>query len=326
MKSLSNSISFHRDVRAAGVAVVCLIVAFIFSQNSTAAKPGVIITPLDGTVPPSVSSGEFFPLTAPEPGDWLAEHAESGQTFEQFLASPRNDVGDDRSTLYLQPIWAFEKDKGPPPEYLKTFAEIYFCLPVKINRTLYPPEKKCSMRINPYSYNLQANANRLLWYLMKRVPAHAYCVLGITMTDLYPDPLWNFVFGYATYQERVGVFSFARYSTTFYDVSNRSDPKLLFLRSCKILAHETGHMFGMAHCTAYRCVMNGCNSIEENDKQPIHLCPVCLKKLQYATSFNIENRYRALAAFYRAAGFKSDARWVENRLACTNETISANPR
>jgi archaemetzincin len=120
-----------------------------------------------------------------------------------------------------------------------------------------PPEKKFSMRINPYSYNHQANADLLLRYLMERVPSRAYCVLGITMTDLYSDPLWNFVFGYATYEKRVGVFSFARYAPSFYNFSSLPNPKLLFIRSCKILAHETGHMFGLAHCTAWHCVMNG---------------------------------------------------------------------
>ena len=69
----------------------------------------------------------------------------------------------------------------------------------------------------------------------------------------------------------------------------------------------------MAHCIDYRCVMNGCNSIKENDAQPIHLCPVCLEKLQCATSFDIDKRYKALAAFYKATGLVEEARWVENR-------------
>jgi archaemetzincin len=31
------------------------------------------------------------------------------------------------------------------------------------------------------------------------------------MEDLYPEPSWNFVFGQASLNERVGVYSFARY-------------------------------------------------------------------------------------------------------------------
>jgi archaemetzincin len=294
--------------------IILITATIISSQNSIPGRPEIRITPLDGTVPPSDTTGIFLPLPPPEPGDWLAEHKEDGQTYEQFLAGPRNKVEGNRTTIYLQPIWAFEKENGPPLDYLKRFAEIYFSLPVKMKRTIYPPEKKFSMRINPYSHNLQANADKLLRYLMERVPVRAYCILGITMTDLYPDPMWNFVFGYATYQERVGIFSFARYAPTFYDVSNSSNPKLVFLRSCKILAHETGHMFGLAHCISYRCVMNGCNSLEENDSQPIHLCPECLKKLQHAIKFDKEKRYRELAAFYRASGLTHEAQWVENRM------------
>jgi archaemetzincin len=314
MHSASGFCSDHQLVRVIIIAAILLTAFLSSSQNYAPEKLQNLIKSLNGSVPMSDSSGGFYKLGSPESDDWLAEHVEPGQTFEQYKLGPRNDVGADRSIIYLQPVWNLEQEKGPPIDYLKEFTEIYFCMPVKINRTLYPAEKECSMRINHYSYNLQANADRILLYLMKRVPAHAYCMLGITMTDLYPDPMWNFVFGYATYKQRVGIFSFARYSPKFYNVSDSANPRLMLLRSCKILAHETGHMFGMAHCTVYRCVMNGCNSLEENDRQPIHLCPVCLRKLQYATSFDTLKRYESLFRFYRAVGFNSESRWVENRL------------
>jgi hypothetical protein len=32
-------------------------------------------------------------------------------------------------------------------------------------------------------------------------------------------------------------------------------------------------------CTAYACLMNGSNHQEEKDRRPMHLCPVCLRKL-----------------------------------------------
>ncbi len=314
MHSASGFYSDHRLGKVIIIAAILLTAFLSSSQNYTPEKLQILIKSLNGSVPLSDSSGGFFKLGLPESGDWLDENEEPGQTFEQFLSGTHNNVSEERSIIYLQPVWKFEKAQGPPIDYLKTFTEIYFCMPVKINRTLNPAEKECSMRINHYSYNLQANADRILLYLMKRVPAHAYCMLGITMTDLYPDPMWNFVFGYATYKERVGIFSFARYSPQFYNVSDSANPRLMLLRSCRILAHETGHMFGLAHCTVYRCVMNGCNSIEENDRQPIHLCPVCLRKLQYATSFDTLKRYELLYEFYRAVGFNSELRWVENRL------------
>jgi len=34
---------------------------------------------------------------------------------------------------------------------------------------------------------------------------------------------------------------------------------LLLRRSMKVLTHETGHIFGLAHCVYFACVMNGSN-------------------------------------------------------------------
>eukprot|EP00486_Rosalina_sp_Unknown_P006106 CAMPEP_0201569730 /NCGR_PEP_ID=MMETSP0190_2-20130828/11575_1 /ASSEMBLY_ACC=CAM_ASM_000263 /TAXON_ID=37353 /ORGANISM="Rosalina sp." /LENGTH=279 /DNA_ID=CAMNT_0047992391 /DNA_START=685 /DNA_END=1524 /DNA_ORIENTATION=- len=39
--------------------------------------------------------------------------------------------------------------------------------------------------------------------------------MGISIIDLYPDESWNFVFGEASIQQSVGVFSFARYLPGF---------------------------------------------------------------------------------------------------------------
>lgn len=44
------------------------------------------------------------------------------------------------------------------------------------------------------------------------IPNDAYCVMGITLKDIYPGPNWNYVYGWATYKARVGIFSFARWN------------------------------------------------------------------------------------------------------------------
>lgn len=129
----------------------------------------------------------------------------------------------------------------------------------------------------------------------------AFCVQAVTEVDLSPEESWNFVFGYASYFERIGVFSIARYDPLFYEQERTGQfPEERLLRSCKILAHETGHMFSMAHCVFYHCCMNGSNSLEESDAQPIHLCPVCLEKLGSSVEFDPIERYRMLDDFYRA--------------------------
>src|SRR5262249_8050959 len=150
--------------------------------------------------------------------------------------------------------------------------------------------------------------------LKERLPADAFADLGLTMQDLYPDPKWNFVFGEASLSDRVGVYSFARYAPKSTSNPDLDPAKLVLLRGCKVLAHETGHMFGLLHCTYWRCLMNGSNHLGELDARPLHLCPVCLRKLQWSVGFDVEERYRGLRGAAKDAGFGDEALWVDARL------------
>jgi archaemetzincin len=86
------------------------------------------------------------------------------------------------------------------------------------------------------------------------------------------------------------------------------------MRSFKLLSHETGHMFGLHHCTQFECLMNGSNSVEETDRNSATLCPVCLKKLAWNLHFDIRRRYARLLAIYQREGMAELARWTEARL------------
>ena len=57
--------------------------------------------------------------------------------------------------------------------------------------------------------------NGLLQTLPRYKPSDAYCVIGLTNEDLYPQESWNFCFGWATYNVGVGAFSFHRYDPEF---------------------------------------------------------------------------------------------------------------
>ena len=150
--------------------------------------------------------------------------------------------------------------------------------------------------------------------LKQRLPKDAFCVLAITMQDLYPEDAWNYVFGQAALRDRVGVYSFARYDPAFYGQPRDDDyEKTLLMRSCRILVHETGHMFGLSHCIYYACVMNGSNNLQEGDAQPLRLCPVCLRKLQFNLQFDVVKRYRTLQTFYTRADFADEADWTRQR-------------
>lgn len=258
---------------------------------------------------------DFMPIPVPKPGDWLAEHPEFGQTFDDFVHTRWNEPDAGRNIIYLQPLGQFAKGKSPSLKTLEAYATAYFAMQVKILPPLPIRGAKLKTRINPFTGRHQILTVDILHMLRKSLPADAFCALAITMEDLYPHPSWNFVFGQASLRHRVGVFSFARYDPLFYGQARRKNyQELLLRRSCKVLAHETAHMFSLAHCIFFHCVMNGSNHLEESDARPLSLCPVCLRKLQFSIGFDIVDRYQDLLHFYQTAGFAGEVEWISKRL------------
>jgi len=267
--------------------------------------------------------GDFTAIPHPKPGDWLAVHRETGQTFEQFVKSKPNRPDKIRSKIYLQPLGEFGfTQSGDPPtnqiplvESLKEYAGAFFDMQVEVLPRLTLSGQAITTRINSLTRNRQILTGDVLTILKGKLPADAFCVLAITMEDLYPDPSWNFVFGQASLRTRVGVYSFARYDPAFYGNKRTKDyQKILLRRSCKVLVHETGHMFGLTHCIYFKCVLNGSNHLKESDSRPMHLCPVCLRKLQHSIGFDVISRYTKLFRFYRKLELDDEARWIANRL------------
>lgn len=255
----------------------------------------------------------FSALPKPQPGDWLAEHDEPGQSFEEFWRSKPNLPGPPRDTIYLQPIGGFEAGASPPLPVLERYTEAFFGLEVEV----LAPVEIAALEVHTRAREggqRQLLAGDVLAALKARLPDDAYCLVGLTMADLYPDEDWNYVFGYASLRQRVGVYSFARYDPAFFGEPRPEQVETLILRrSLKVMSHEIGHMFGMQHCVHFRCNMNGSNSLAESDGQPAHLCPVCLRKLQASTGVDPSDRYRALADLYTAEGLTREAAWAETR-------------
>ena len=271
---------------------------------------------LPRTLQRALNPGQDFVLMGqPKDGDWLAEHKEAGQTFPEFVNTNPIKPNGGRNTIYLQPLGQFADGQSPSLAMLNAYAEAFFDMEVKINPTLAIKNSNIAHRKNPYTGTRQVLTRDILMLLKQNLPSDAFCKLAITMEDLYPHPSWNFVFGQATLRDRVGVFSFARYDPKFYGKDRKKDyQKLLLQRSCKVLAHETGHMFSLAHCIFFKCVMNGSNHLQESDARPQFLCPVCLRKLQHSIGFDVVERYRNLIHFYQHAGFDREADWALKRL------------
>lgn len=264
----------------------------------------------------------FQNITVHSESDWIPAHPEQPQDFESFYKDrSRKTPSASHNTIYIQTIGSFGEAGARTERYvqwLRDYCQAFFHgLSVKLLPAVTVAETGCSFRINSNSHNLQILTGDLLRFLGNRKPNDAFCIVGITMIDLYPKESWNFVFGQASLINGMGVFSFARYDEHFYSRSYagrlKKQPKIkdgdysvfdgyytppisgsLLLRSCKTVTHEIGHMFGLRHCQWLSCVMQGSNHLEESDRRPLDLCPVCLRKLQSAIGFNIADRYKAL--------------------------------
>jgi archaemetzincin len=120
--------------------------------------------------------------------------------------------------------------------------------------------------------------------------------MAVTAVDLYPEEDWNFVFGEASYEERVGVMSLYRHG----DLA--TERPLVLSRTVSTAAHELGHMLGLPHCVAFECAMNGSNSQRESDAIPIEPCPHCLAKLSPRLGFDPVQRALVVEAVSLDAG------------------------
>ena len=272
------------------------------------------MTGLSPTMRRAVSPGPHFPpIPSPEPGDWLAEHHEPGQTYAQFVDYGPNLPDNQRKVIYVLPLGDFPPDQSPPLDLLRRFSEAFFGLDTRMLGAVPLADVKATSRKN--GGITQILTRDVLGWLRRRVPRDAYCLIAITMIDLYPEPSWNYVFGQASLKERVGVYSFARYDPAFHGHERGPDAmKTIIGRSLGVMTHELGHMFGMAHCIFFHCLMNGSNHLEESDRAPAHLCPVCLRKLHYVVPSGVVARYRKLRNLYVEVGLEPEAAWYDARV------------
>jgi archaemetzincin len=201
----------------------------------------------------------------------------------------------------LQPLGPWSERHQRVLEALAEFMGIFFGVPARLAPALPLPPFGFRTRYTIDGSTPQYQTGVLLdKVLAPRLPADAIACLGVTMADLYPSPTWNYVFGEASLERRVGIYSLIRYTPEFTGEPDSPAARgLLLRRACKTVAHETGHMFSMRHCPFYECLMNGSNTLDELDRSPGWMCPVCLKKLHWNLGFGLLGRYRRLAGFYR---------------------------
>ena len=249
----------------------------------------------------------------PQSGEWMERFHEPGQTYESYVAGLPTRPTAQRTQIALQPLGPFSKEQRAVLETMREAEAIFFDVPVIVAADVPLPRK--GQRQRSAGHTQHHTGTILDSVLAPRLPRNAICSLGITMGDLYPEPSWNFVFGQASLGERVGVYSLVRFFPAFTgEPDTDAAQRMALRRSIHILAHESGHMFSLEHCTQYECLMNGSNSLEEMDRQVDVLCPVCLHKLQWNLKFDVRARYERLRDFYRRHGLEALAGWMDQRL------------
>ena len=258
------------------------------------------------------ASSLFPALRYPRGSDWLAAHFEAGQTFEQYAKSRPTRLTKQRHRIVVQPIGTFAPKQQKMLEALREHMAIYYQCRVNLFKAVPLPKKGFRKRATGPQYLTKSITDGIL---LPKLPKNAAVYMGVTCADIYPGPGWNFVFGQAYLRLRVGVQSLARYYPSFWGGETPKDEDLIVLRrALKTMTHETAHTFSMSHCTHFQCNINGSNSLPESDRRHIHLCPVCLKKLQWNRKFDVAKRYRELGAFYKKHGLTAEAAWITKRL------------
>ena len=294
--------------------------------------------------------------------DWALEDEWEPQTVHDFVHMERWKVSKPRRTIFVEPLsFNSHSDSTSHPSlaYFAEFIETYFGLPVSVLPAVemqVDKRGKASLESVAIGSSLNEFGERrydvlhIMDYLFDRIPSSAYALLAVTDLDIFEDeedP--NVIMGRGS-GDRVGVVSLYRFNPSLGKKSKKRDSKKRnlapskepidlesategssenssphsrwLLDTCKTLAHETMHMFGLDHCTHFICVMNANVSPLDDGKDPLHLCPVCLRKLHLAIGFTPSARFYELLRFYQRMEWPAEAQFVQQRIASVESMAS----
>lgn len=252
-------------------------------------------------------------MPKPQPGEWLYIRSEKGQTFAQYLNANPVKASRLRNKIYLLPLGDFDKEEKQILYLTVQYLQLYFNLKVVLESFQSDSIVSDSAR---RVQNLGARFNEQLLtgfimdeILLPKLPKDALAYIALTNKDLYPNSKWSFVFGQAYTQRRVGVSSMYRLRENGLNGFSKSLKRVMATTS-----HEIGHMLTIQHCTAYKCVMNGSNSLEESDTRPIFPCPECVCKLAWNIGFDLKTQMVNLKGFCRKNNLTNELAYYEKAL------------
>ena len=214
----------------------------------------------------------FFKPMRVQESDWLESFQENGETFEEYLKSNPTLPTAERQTIYIQPIGEFTEKQREVLRLTADYMKAFYNLPVKLNaEQKLENVPKNMMRKSPLEGHKQIKTGYFLADILpKMLPPDAAAVICFTNLDLYANDNWNYLFGQATFQNRVGVWSLWRFGNPDKD---KDEYQKFLSRTLKVAMHETGHMFSMSHCTKYECLMSGNKSYRRNRPQTFGRLP-----------------------------------------------------
>ncbi len=302
---------------------------------ATPAHPGALINgDLDaiqtyaGLSLQHVVDAGFQWMGTPRRGSWRAGPGrfEEHQDFRSYKRTQRWNKDPKRRVIVIRPLGPWPASRRALVPLVTRFVMLYFQRPVRWEDR-EPVPANYRLNLDGAAEHLQYEVGPILDRLQKDVPDDALAVVGLTHLDLYPAPSWGFVFGMADLSHRVAVVSFSRLHPSFWGLEPTPDNMhQARLRLLRVLAHEVSHTLGIHHCLAFRCVMNGCNSLREHDRAPVHLCPLCMAKLAWRLDLRVRGRYGGLAKFFETAGYPKQARWYRRQLLRLTPEVEPNVR
>lgn len=285
----------------AGLAIATCVGGTVVAARFAAQRRQVSLEKIDASVK-KLSSLDVKKT----PGSWMQAHPEEAQAFGAYRAWRTKPLTWEYSTMYVQPLGSFSDEQQAIIEVTRDYLTRLFGVPVKQLTALSDEAiPEVARRMHPSGGQPQVLSTYILNTILKpRRPKDGLAVLGLTATDLWPGEGWNFVFGQASLEDRVGVWSLNRYGDP---AASEAERMLCLRRTLKVAGHETGHMLGLKHCTRWECGMNGSNHREEMDEIRMPFCAECAAKVWWSTDRDPAAWYDSLIEFAEEQNLEEEA-------------------
>ncbi len=237
------------------------------------------------------------PLEEAQFGDWRQQHIEKKQTFEDYISGKTFVPDKDQNVIYLQPIGVFDENQMKAIEITRDYLAIFFQRKTVILDAISDSDIPSRAKRENFGHEQLKTGYILNAMLAPNIPDDAMSIMAISEKDLYPGDDWNYVFGQASYEKRIGVSSIYR----LYDGKlSQTNFRLCVQRLINVSSHEIGHMLTLHHCLFAQCAMNGSNNLPETDRSPNRLCSDCQKKLTWNLGYDNFKRSGELYSFMKA--------------------------